>query len=168
VKHPGLGGREGTVEIAVDPSLAPIGAQRFADLVDDGYFTECRFHRSVPGFIIQWGIPADPKAYAKWGDNKIKDDPVKVTNSKATLSFATSGPHARGSQIFVNLGDNEGLDDQGFSPFAQVTKGMEEFGAISDMGEPAQKPDQQAAKEQGNAYLGQFTKLSYIVSATRI
>ena len=67
----------------------------------------------VPGFIIQWGIPGDPEAYKKFGDNKIKDDPVKVSNKRGTISFATSGPHARGSQMFVNLGDNADLDGQG-------------------------------------------------------
>lgn len=98
--------------------------RRFADLVDAGYFTDCRFHRVVPGFIIQWGIPADPVAYKKWGDNKIKDDPVRTSNVQQTLSFATSGPDARGSQIFVNLSNNDGLDEQGCaSPNAACARG---------------------------------------------
>ena len=93
--------------------IRPTLRRRFADLVKEGYFDQCPFHRVVPGFIIQWGIPASPAAYSKWGDNKIKDDPVKQTNGLATLSFATSGPDCRGSQIFVNLDDNGGLDEQG-------------------------------------------------------
>ena len=89
--------------------------RRFAELLEASYFTECRFHRVVPGFIIQWGIPADPAAYQKFGDNKIRDDPVAASNTRGTISFATSGPHARGSQMFVNLNDNSSnLDDQGY------------------------------------------------------
>ena len=87
--------------------------RRFGDLLDVGYFNDCRFHRVVPDFIVQWGIPADPKVYQQWGENKIKDDPVRTSNKPGTLSFATSGPHARGSQMFVNFEDNSSLDDQG-------------------------------------------------------
>ena len=100
--------------------------------MEANYFNDCRLYRVVPGFIIQWGIPATPSEYMKWGDNKIQDDPVKVSNSRATLSFATSGPNARGSQIFVNSDKNDGLDEQGFSPFAEVTKGFELFSGCQE------------------------------------
>ncbi len=86
-----------------------------------GYFKDCRFHRVVPDFIVQWGIPADPAAYLKWGENKIKDDPVRVTNGKGTISFATSGPDARGSQMFINLCDNGDLDGCGTAPSTPLT-----------------------------------------------
>ena len=85
-----------------------------------------RLYRVVPDFIIQWGIPASPELYRQWGDNKIADDPVKVTNRQMTVSFATSGPNARGSQMFVNLQNNEALDSQGVasslshSPFLPI------------------------------------------------
>ena len=126
----------------------------------------------VPDFIIQWGIPADPAAYAKWGDSKIKDDPVRVSNAQGTLSFATSGPDARGSQVFVNLGNNDGLDEQGFAPFGVVEEGLEAFALMSskvgDIRDASGKgPDQSAAKSGGNAYLKEkFPTLSYIAAAT--
>ncbi len=126
--------------------------RRFKELVEANYFSECRLYRVVPGFIIQWGIPADPAAYQKWGDNKIRDDQVKVSDKPRTLSFATSGPDARGSQVFVNLEDNDNLDGQGFSPFAEVTKGYELFAGCQ---QPAGKIDQNQGKQSGNAY---FTK----------
>lgn len=104
----------------------------------------------VEGFIVQWGIPADPKIYRQWGENKIKDDPVKVSNKAGTLAFATSGPNARGSQMFVNFGDNSSLDDQGFAPFATIIEGFDSiqqvFGGYARNG-----PDQQESKERVRA-----------------
>ena len=87
--------------------------RRFRELLEANYFSDCRFHRVVPGFIVQWGIPGDPALYKKFGDNKIRDDPVTVSNGEGTVSFATSGPNARGSQMFINFGDNRDLDGQG-------------------------------------------------------
>lgn len=86
--------------------------RRFKELVEYGYFSDCKLYRVVPGFITQWGIPKSPSDYQKFGENKIKDDPVKQSNLTGTVSFATSGPDCRGSQIFVNVGDNDGLDEQ--------------------------------------------------------
>ena len=91
------------------------------------------------------------------------DDPVKESNKAGTLSFATSGPNARGSQLFINYEDaNAQLDDQGFSPFAILTRGMDVAKAVHV--EKA-KVDQAAAKAQGNEYFLHFPKLSYIKTA---
>lgn len=88
--------------------------RRFKELIEDNYFDECRLYRYVPEFIVQWGIPADPAMWKKWGENKIQDEDEELkqqSNLQGTVSFATSGYHARGSQIFVNLDDNQLLDD---------------------------------------------------------
>ena len=139
--------------------------RRFRELVDYGYFNDCKLYRVVPGFIVQWGIPKEPADYQKFGEDKIRDDPVKKTNAKGTLTFATSGPNARGSQIFVNLDDNDSLDDQGFSPFGMVTE-ERMLGAFVRCTEAKQKLDQAAAKQQGNAYFEKMApELSYIKSA---
>lgn len=166
VAHPGMGGSTASFEVEAHPEWAPLGAQRFKDLVLAGYFTDCRVHRVVPGFIVQWGIPGDPVLYRKWGENKIKDDPVKISNRKGTLSFATSGPHARGSQMFINLDNNAMLDDQGFAPFAEVvTPGNDAYNFFDGYANAG--PDQSRAKDEGNNYLTKhFPKLSYIKSAT--
>ena len=121
-------------------------------------------YRVIPGFICQWGVPASPAEWQKWGANKIKDDPVKVSNTPGTLSFATSGPDARGSQLFINYGQNESLDGQGFSPFATVTSGMD---VAMRFGEAKGKVDQNEAKEKGKAYFSQFPELSVIKSVKR-
>ncbi|KAL1503487.1 hypothetical protein AB1Y20_011971 [Prymnesium parvum] len=160
--HPGLGGATAEFEVEVHPEWAPLGAQRFKDLVLAGYFTDCRVHRVVSGFIAQWGIPGDPAVYRQWGENKIKDDPVKTSNVKGTISFATSGPNARGSQMFINLVDNSMLDEQGFAPFAVITTPGDAAYKFYNGYERA-GPDQSRAKEEGNSYLAkEFPNLSYI------
>ena len=138
--------------------------RRFFDLIDANYYDECYVYRVIPGFICQWGVPASPADWQKWGANKIKDDPVKVPNAPGTLSFATSGPDARGSQLFINYGQNMDLDRQGFSPFAAVTSGMD---VALRFGEAQSKVDQNEAKEKGNAYFSQFSELSVIKSVKR-
>jgi len=149
------GKEEVNIDIEVHEEWAQLGAQRFLDLVKDGYFSDCYLYRVVKNFIVQWGIPKDPNDWKKWGLNKIKDDPVKRGNEEGLLSFAMSGPNARGSQIFVNLVDNSktgnDLDSQGFSPFA-ILKNKEDLKYFANLNEASVKLDQMQAKEQGNAY----------------
>uniref|UniRef100_A0A7S3PA73 Peptidyl-prolyl cis-trans isomerase n=1 Tax=Aplanochytrium stocchinoi TaxID=215587 RepID=A0A7S3PA73_9STRA len=155
--------------VEVHPEWAPVGVNRFRDLIDCNYFVGCRIYRVIPGFVAQFGIPADPAEWTKWGARKIKDDNPVQGNNKGYMSFATSGPNARGSQIFINLIDNrESLDSQNmFAPFAKVTSGMDSCvdRFYSGYTERNQKPDQLSAKEYGNEYFQQkFPLLSYIVS----
>mmetsp|Transcript_38974 Transcript_38974/g.70950 ORF Transcript_38974/g.70950 Transcript_38974/m.70950 type:complete len:206 (+) Transcript_38974:68-685(+) len=161
----------GQVTIMVQPGWAPNGAKRFLELADEGYFDDCRIYRVVPGFMAQWGINGDLEKYAKWKDQKIVDDPVKQKNSRGTLSFATSGPNCRSCQVFINLVDNTSLDKQGFSPFGQITAGMDQVDKIfTGYGESRPKgnaPNQTELKERGNEYLQEFPKLTIIKSLSR-
>ncbi len=155
----------GEVVVEVFPGWAPKGAERFRELVEDGFYDGCRFFRVVPGFVVQFGINGDPAVHAKWG-GKIADDPVTQSNQRGTLTFATSGPGSRTTQLFVNLGDNTGsLDGQGFSPFARVVSGMQYSDAITS--EYGESPQQGAIEGEGNAYLEQnFPNLDYVKAAT--
>ena len=156
-----------TFDVDVYPEWAPRGAQRFMDLVDADYYKDCKIYRVIPGFICQWGVPQNAAEWKKWGENKIKDDPVTQSNTRGMLSFATSGPDARGSQIFINYGDNSSLDEQGFAPFARVVdpKGME----VAEMfHEEKAKIDQNAGKAQGGSYFAHFPDLSYIKNIVRV
>jgi len=154
----------GPVVIEVKRELAPIGADRFYRLVKEGYYDDMRVFRVVDGFVAQFGMAGDPKVNAQWKDARIKDDPVKTSNKKGTVTFATSGPNSRTTQLFINLGDNAGLDRQGFSPFGSVTEGMESVEKFhSGYGE---RPQQPRITAQGNAYLdAQFPKLTKIETA---
>lgn len=147
----------------VHPEWAPLGAQRFEELVKDSFFDGARFFRVVPQFIIQFGIAADPKMTKKW-DKPIKDDEPVRTNGYKTVAFATAGPETRTTQLFINLRSNQVLDKQGFAPFAIVTEGMEIVEKLN--AEYGEQPNQKQIEQVGNQYLTRsFPRLDYIRSA---
>jgi peptidyl-prolyl cis-trans isomerase A (cyclophilin A) len=162
---------KGPFVIEVHRDWAPQGADRFYNLVKNGYYDGARFFRVVSGFMVQFGINGDPKIAAVWRDADIKDDPVKQSNGRGTITFATAGPNTRTTQVFINFADNAPLDGQGFSPFGKVVSGMEVVDSLySGYGEGAPNgngPDQGRIQSQGNAYLEQdFPKLDFIKTAT--
>ena len=155
-----------TVEVHRDWS--PLGADRFYNLVKNRFFVDNAFFRYVPGFIVQFGLPPDPKVAAAWQNANIKDEPVKEGNKLGTIVYAKAGPNTRTTQFFVNLKDNgPALDGQGFSAFGTVTEGMDVVnGLYSGYGEA---PDQGAITTQGKAYLDKnFPKLDRITATTII
>jgi cyclophilin family peptidyl-prolyl cis-trans isomerase len=158
---------KGNFVVEATRSLSPLGADRFHTLVDSGYFDEARFFRVLPGFIVQFGMHADPAVYERWRTRTFMDEPVKVSNTRGTIVYAKppQPANSRSTQFFINLGDNTGsLDPQGFSPFGQVVEGMEVVDKIfSGYGE---EPNQGMIGTEGNAYLKKnFPKLDYIKSA---
>jgi len=164
---------KGIIVLEVHPEWAPKGAARFRELIDIGFYNECRFFRVIKGFMAQIGINGNPEVQAKWRSNQIMDDPVKKSNVRGYVSFATSGPNSRSTQFFINFGNNRSLDGQGFSPFAKVVEGMEVVDALYDgygEGAPSGRgPDQSQMQYEGNKYLAErFPELDYIVKATII
>jgi len=162
---------KGKFTVEVIRSLSPNGADRFYNLVRSGYFKDVAFFRVIPGFMCQFGIHGDPAVAAKWRAASIQDDPVKGSNARGAITFATAGPNTRTTQLFINFGNNTGLDGQGFSPFGKVTEGMDVVDKInSEYGEGAPNgrgPDQGRVQREGNAYLKKdFPNLDYIKSAT--
>jgi peptidyl-prolyl cis-trans isomerase A (cyclophilin A) len=160
---------KGNFTIAVNPEWAPLGAARFTELVSSGYYDGAKFFRVLPGFVVQFGLPADPKTAPHVSN--LKDDPVTETNAKGTITFATAGPGTRTSQVFINLVDNKRLDGMGFAPFGTVSEGFDIVEKLySGYGEGApygKGPDQGRIRTIGNAYLqGSFPLLDGIVKAT--
>lgn len=156
---------KGKVTIEVTRSLAPNGADRFYNLVRSGYFKDIGFFRVVPGFMCQFGLHGDPAVSAKWRDANLTDDPVKGSNTRGTITFATAGPNTRTTQLFINYGNNTFLDGQGFAPFGKVVEGMDVVDQINS--EYRENPSQGRIQMQGNAYLKKdFPNLDYIKSAS--
>jgi len=162
---------KGKFTVEVTRSLAPNGADRFYNLVRSGYFTDIAFFRVIPGFMCQFGIHGDPNVSAKWREANIADDPVKGSNTRGAITFATAGPNTRTAQLFIDFGNNVGLDGQGFSPFGKVIEGMDVVDKInSEYGEGAPNgngPNQGRIQMEGNTYLKKdFPNLDYVKSAT--
>ena len=163
---------KGEFVVEVHRAWSPKGADRFYNLVKNGYFDGVGFFRVVAGFMVQFGISGTPEINGKWREAKIGDDPAAgQSNTRGMVSFATAGPNTRTTQIFINFGNNGRLDGMGFTPFGKVAKGMEVVDALySGYGEGApggRGPNQGILNERGNAYLkSDFPQLDYVTKAT--
>ena len=162
---------KGPFVIEVHRDWAPNGADRFYNLVKNGFYDNVRFFRVVEGFMAQFGINGDPKVSGIWREARIKDDPVRISNKRTFVTFATAGPNTRTTQVFINYSDNSNLDSQGFAPFGQVVSGMKVVDALyNGYGEGApggRGPDQGRVQKEGNAYLASaFPNLDYVKKAT--
>jgi peptidyl-prolyl cis-trans isomerase A (cyclophilin A) len=162
---------KGDFTVQITRAWAPLGADRFYNLAKHHFFDGASFFRVLPGFIVQFGLSANPQVSGVWKSANIKDDRVTQSNKPGTLTFATAGPNTRTTQLFINLGDNGQLDSMGFAPFGQVTSGMdvvEKFYSGYGEGAPSGTgPDQGAITSQGKPYLDKnFPNLDSIKTAT--
>lgn len=155
---------KGNIVIEIHRDWAPVGADRFYNLVRAGFFTDVAFFRVVPNFIVQFGLGPNPAVNKVWEKASIRDDVVKESNKRGTLTFATAGPDTRTTQLFINLKDNAPLDPQGFAPFGTVVEGMDVVDKIyPGYGE---RPDQSKITAEGKAYLDKnFPMLDRITAA---
>lgn len=115
---------KGELEIVVMPEWSPRGAQRFLEMVDEGYFTNLPLFRCIDGFICQFG-PTFPKANAKPYPTLIDDPAIPNLRhfKKGYMSFAGYGPNTRSTHIFIALGEPASLGSQPWeTPFAYVTQ----------------------------------------------
>jgi peptidyl-prolyl cis-trans isomerase A (cyclophilin A) len=162
----------GVFVVQVQREWAPNGADRFYNLVKNGYYDDCRFFRVIAGFMVQFGINGDPALNNVWRAARIAPDAVKQSNKRGFITYAMGGsPDTRTTQVFINFRDNVNLDGMGFAPFGQVLTGMDVVDKIySGYGEGApsgQGPEQGRTQMEGNAYLTKgFPKLDYVKKAT--
>ena len=163
---------KGDITIEVTRAWAPNGADRFYNMVKAGYLTDIAIFRAVKGFMFQFGIHGTPEIAQAWGNATIKDDPsvAGVSNLPGMLTFAQTGrPNSRSSQMFINLGNNNFLDNprqgQPFVPFGQVVKGLDVVKAINtEYGENS--PEVQGNfRQKGNTYIiDKYPNIDFIKS----
>ncbi len=148
---------KGDFVLEVHRDWAPNGADRFYNLMSNGFYDDSRFFRVIPGFMVQFGIHGDPEIGQHWREARISDDPVTQSNTRGFVSFATSVPNSRTTQIFINFGDNANLDEMGFAPFSQVVEGMDIvdqlYSAYGDGAPRGPGPEQGRVHAEGNEYL---------------
>lgn len=158
----------GEFTLTVTRAWAPLGADRFYNLVKHHFYDNASVFRVVPSFVAQFGISAYPAVTKAWQGTDIKDDPVTQSNKKGYITFATSGPNTRTTQVFINLQDNIRLDRMGFAPFGLVdSDGMKVVGMFYDQYGDTSGPDQPEIEKQGKPYLDKgWPKLDTIKSAT--
>jgi len=162
---------KGVFVIEVNRDWAPNGADRFYNLVKNGFYDNVRFFRVISGFMVQFGINGDPKISAPWREARIADDPVKQSNKRGNITFAMAGPNTRTSQVFINFADNANLDNSGFSPFGRVISGMDVVDKLNpeygEGGPRGRGPDQGRLQMEGNAYLNkEFSRMDFVKKAT--
>ena len=158
---------KGMIVVEVHREWSPHGADRFYNLVKNGYYDGVKFFRVVPNFVVQWGIHGDPAIATKWLQAKLPDDAVKQSNKRGFVTYAMGGPNSRSVQLFVNLVDNSRLDGMGFAPFGQVTEGMDVVDKLyGGYGEGLTKLQGRIA-EEGNAFLEKnYPQLDSIMKAS--
>ena len=158
----------GVVVIDVHREWAPLGADRFYNLVKNGFYDEVRFFRVLEGFMAQFGMNGDPAIQKAWGQANFKDDPVKGSNKRGFVTFAkSSAPNSRSTQVFINYADNSRLDADGFAAFGEVTVGMDVVDKFYTGYGRNNVPDQGRITMEGNAYLNkEYPKLDFIKKAT--
>ena len=162
---------KGEIRIRVVRAWAPIGVDRFYNLVRLGYFDDSRFFRVVEGFIAQFGIAGDPAVARAWERQEIPDDSVVASNLEGFIAYAMTGPDTRTTQLYISLQDNARLDEQGFSPIGRVIDGMDRVHALyagygEDSGGGMRRGEQDSVFASGNAYLDRdFPLLDRILQA---
>lgn len=165
---------KGDFVVDVHRSWAANGADRFYNLVKNGYYDGVYFHRVISGFMAQFGMHGEPQVEVRWSRANITDDPVVASNTRGTVTYAKSGPNTRTTQLFINFGDNSSLDADGFAPIGRVSEGMDVvdqlhsgYGELEDFG--GNGPRAYNILAQGNQYLvDNFPDLDHIIAATLV
>jgi peptidyl-prolyl cis-trans isomerase A (cyclophilin A) len=159
---------QGVIVIAVEREWAPLAADRFYNLVKNGFYDDSRFFRVLSGFMAQWGLHADPSVQSAWRTANLKDEPVKKSNTRGFVTFTReSSPNSSYTMIFINYKDNSYLDADGFAPFGEVVSGMDVADRLYSGYGRQNVPDQRRIMRDGNAYLlAEYPMLDFVKTAT--
>jgi peptidyl-prolyl cis-trans isomerase A (cyclophilin A) len=159
---------QGVIVIAVEREWAPLAADRFYNLVKNGFYDDSRFFRVLSGFMAQFGLHADPAVQSAWRTANLKDEPVKKSNTRGFVTFTReSSPNSSYTMIFINYKDNSYLDADGFAPFGEVVSGMDVADRLYSGYGRQNIPDQRRILRDGNAYLlAEYPKLDFVKTAT--
>ena len=158
---------QGVFVIEAHRDWAPNAADRFYNLVKNGFYDNARFFRVLSGFMAQFGLSADPDIQRAWTYAGLPDEPTKQSNTRGFVTFAReSSPNSRYTMVFINFKDNSYLDSEGFPAFGQVVTGMDIVEKLYSGYGRTNVPDQRRITSEGNAYLAaEYPKLDFIKRA---
>ncbi len=120
----------GQINLRFFPDVAPNHVKNFIDLAQQGFYNGTKFHRVIPGFMIQGGDPntkaGDPMTWGTGGSDKnVKAEFSSIPHKRGILSMARSqSPDSASSQFFIVVKDSTFLDNQ-YTVFGEVTEGMD-------------------------------------------
>jgi len=165
----------GAFTVSLKPSLSPLGVARFLELVEANFFSDMLLYRVMAGFLVQFGVAADPAMQARYQEARFKDEPNKVPFKAGTLSFAGNGVDSRSCHLFVALEPNGAslghakhettlghLDEEGIATFEQVVANHKaaRYGDTGSL--------QGALVSRGNAAAAKYPKLDKILQCARL
>jgi len=137
----------GEIDIRFFPDAAPNHVKNFIDLAEKGFYNGTKFHRVIPGFMIQGGDPntisGPPATWGTGGSGKHVDAEFNnIHHARGIVSMARAqDPNSASSQFFICVADSGFLDKQ-YTVFGQVTKGMDVADKIVSASRNAQdRPD---------------------------
>ena len=159
---------KGPFVIEAHREWAPLAADRFYNLVKNGFYDGTRFFRVLDGFMAQFGLNGNPAIQRAWQSANLRDEPVKQSNTRGFVTFTReNAPNSRYTMIFINYGDNSYLDKEGFPPFGRVVEGMENVDKLYAGYGRQNQPDQRRILREGNEYLSaEYPMLDFVQSAT--
>ncbi len=120
----------GEIDIRFFPDVAPNHVKNFIDLAEKGFYNGTKFHRVIPGFMIQGGDPntvsGSPSTWGTGGSGKyVAAEFSAISHKRGIVSMARSNdPNSASSQFFIVTSDSTFLDRQ-YTVFGQITKGMD-------------------------------------------
>ncbi len=173
----------GDFTIRLDRALSPSGVTRFLELVDNGFFTDQSFYRVEPGFVIQFGVAADPMNQSQWDPQvgapvaPLPDEPNRQQFKAGSVSFAGGGVNSRSCHLFIALeptgtmlGDaphetvlgNIETEDGGMLVLDQILRNREDqgWGSLLEI--------QGALSREGNSVLDSYPGVDRIIACGRI
>ena len=160
----------GRFDVMAHSRWAPMGTDRFYELVHRRFYDSVYFHRVVKGFVAQFGMNGNPDVSRAWSVRRMAEDSVRQSNKRGTISYARGAPNTRTTQVFINLVDNARLDASGgvgYTPFAEVVRGMEVVDSLTSEYRDAPNAVPDSVRRSGvNAWLQRnFPKLDMIKTA---
>mmetsp|Transcript_65716 Transcript_65716/g.182160 ORF Transcript_65716/g.182160 Transcript_65716/m.182160 type:complete len:275 (+) Transcript_65716:51-875(+) len=172
---------KGSIMITVVPSWSPIGAQRFLQLVDDGYYKDVAIYRAINGGLLQFGIVKDTDPRSSRYSRIPDDGLVGIPYAEGVVSFAAAGPGTRKSTVCIMKADFRTQLGKGAlgtpsteTPFGMVCpESMATMHSITCLGDIPQcgglGPDPGKLEKLGNEYIhAEFPACDFVTGACRV